>query len=291
MRPANPVVHDRDGRSSEPTGAAWGRATARSWVAMRLQRWFQSALSKNLNNHSNRFSAWASSAPFFRPAQPISGTDSTSWPGRSRRSRQSRFSSSRILTSGRLQQPLARFLQDGNHLVPPHAGEPLEEIVNRIAGLQVVEEALHRHPRADEHRRAPEDVRVRMNDRFQFHAQRLPRFPAPIKADERLRPLQRRRFDAIFPTPHSVAMTIALAKDMEDFLQEQVRAGVCADASELVNDVLRSLREQQIKPFEVTPELEAWLLTSADQPVTPLTGEDFAAIRQRVRARTPSAAS
>ena len=86
-------------------------------------------------------------------------------------------------------------------------------------------------------------------------------------------------------------MTIALAKDVEGFLQEQVRAGVCADASELVNDVLRSLREQQIKPFEVAPELEAWLLASADQPVTPLTGEDFAAIRQRVRARTPSAAS
>ena len=80
-------------------------------------------------------------------------------------------------------------------------------------------------------------------------------------------------------------MLIDLAKDVEDFLQEQVRAGVCADASELVNDVLRSVREQRQKPFEVTPELEAWLLESADQPVTPLTREDFAAVRQRVRAR------
>lgn len=86
-------------------------------------------------------------------------------------------------------------------------------------------------------------------------------------------------------------MTVALARDVEDFLADQVRAGVCADASELVNDVLRSLREQQHKPFEVTPELEAWLLAAADKPVTPLTRADFDSIRERVRARTnPSAA-
>lgn len=86
-------------------------------------------------------------------------------------------------------------------------------------------------------------------------------------------------------------MTVALAKDVEAFLADQVRAGVCADASELVNDVLRSLRGQQHKPFEVTPELEAWLLTAADKPATPLTRADFNSIRERVRARTnPSAA-
>ena len=86
-------------------------------------------------------------------------------------------------------------------------------------------------------------------------------------------------------------MTIALAKDVEDFLQNQVRAGVCADPSELVNDVIRSLSEQQQKSFEVTPELEAWLLEAADQPATPLSRADFEAVRKRVRARTPSAAS
>ena len=84
-------------------------------------------------------------------------------------------------------------------------------------------------------------------------------------------------------------MTIALAKDVEDFLQEQVRAGVCADASELANDVLRSVREQQRKPFEVTPELEMWLLQAADKPTTPLSGADFDSIRERVRVRTESA--
>ncbi|TMP97314.1 MAG: hypothetical protein E6L09_13430 [Verrucomicrobia bacterium] len=82
-------------------------------------------------------------------------------------------------------------------------------------------------------------------------------------------------------------MTIVLARDVEDFLQNQVRSGVCADPSELVNDVIRSIREQQEKPLEVTPELEAWLLEAADQPATPLTGADL----ERVRARIQSTAS
>lgn len=85
-------------------------------------------------------------------------------------------------------------------------------------------------------------------------------------------------------------MTIALATDVEEFLAEQVRAGVCANPSELVNDLLRSLREQRQKPFEVTPELEAWLLESADQAATPLVAQDFASIRQRVHARSGSPA-
>ena len=86
-------------------------------------------------------------------------------------------------------------------------------------------------------------------------------------------------------------MTVALAKDVEAFLEDQVRSGVCADASELVNDVLRSLREQQRQTFDVTPELENWLLEAADKPSTPLAKSDFDAIRARVRARTPSSGS
>jgi Arc/MetJ-type ribon-helix-helix transcriptional regulator len=86
-------------------------------------------------------------------------------------------------------------------------------------------------------------------------------------------------------------MTIAVAKDVEQFLNDQVRAGFCADASELVNDVIRSVREQRKQPFEVTPELEAWLLEAADKPTTPLTRADFDGIRERVRARGKSPAS
>jgi Arc/MetJ-type ribon-helix-helix transcriptional regulator len=80
-------------------------------------------------------------------------------------------------------------------------------------------------------------------------------------------------------------MTVALARDVEDYLQDQVRSGVCADASELVNDVIRSLRNQQQKFFDVTPELEAWLLEAADSPTTRLTAIDFLAIQGRVRSR------
>ena len=86
-------------------------------------------------------------------------------------------------------------------------------------------------------------------------------------------------------------MTVALARDVEDFLQEQVRSGNCADANELVNDLIRSVRAQQQKPFEVTPELEAWLLEAADKPATPLTEADFNAIRERSRARAKSSDS
>jgi Arc/MetJ-type ribon-helix-helix transcriptional regulator len=78
-------------------------------------------------------------------------------------------------------------------------------------------------------------------------------------------------------------MTIAVAKDVEEFLDEQVRVGACGDASNLVNNFLRSLRAQQAKSFVVTPELEAWLLEAADKPTSPLTTEDFTAIRQRER--------
>ena len=78
-------------------------------------------------------------------------------------------------------------------------------------------------------------------------------------------------------------MTIPLAKDVEAFLKDQVRSGVCADVNELVNDVLRSLREQQRTSFEVTPELETWLLEATDMPSTPLTKADFDALHARVR--------
>ena len=83
-------------------------------------------------------------------------------------------------------------------------------------------------------------------------------------------------------------MTIALTKDVEAFVENQVRAGVCPDASTLVNDVLRSLSEHQQRPFATTPELEAWLLDAADSPATPLTSADFDGIRNRVRARLKS---
>ena len=93
------------------------------------------------------------------------------------------------------------------------------------------------------------------------------------------------QFDKVRRFQHAMAVKIELTKDVEDFLEEQVRMGVCTDPSELVNDVLRSVRAQQNKPFETSPELEKWLLEAADSLVTPLTDADFAGIRARVLAR------
>ena len=84
-------------------------------------------------------------------------------------------------------------------------------------------------------------------------------------------------------------MTISLAKDVEEFLAQQVQTGACADPTELVNDVLRSVRDQQERSFEVTPALEAWLLASADKPATVLEKADFEGIRERVRQRKSAA--
>src|SRR5688572_19407685 len=134
-----------------------------------------------VSNTSKRFSASASSVPFLNPAQPMSGTDSTVWPGKSRRNRQSRFSSRRILTSGRGQQLLAKLFQHGNHLLPPHAGESFQKIVDRIPGLQVIEKALYRHARADEDRRPAQNLRVGMDDAFTFHGRSLPQGPSRFK--------------------------------------------------------------------------------------------------------------
>lgn len=86
-------------------------------------------------------------------------------------------------------------------------------------------------------------------------------------------------------------MTIALTKDVEAFVEEQVRAGVSPDASTLVNDVLRSLSEHRQPPFVVTSELEKWLVEAADSPTTPLTAADSDGIRQRVRARLNGSAA
>jgi len=78
-------------------------------------------------------------------------------------------------------------------------------------------------------------------------------------------------------------MEILLDRDMEEFLQKQVREGNIRDANGLVNDLLRAVRDQQSPFFEVTPELEAWLLEAADKPSTSLTPADFEGIRERVR--------
>ena len=47
-----------------------------------------------------------------------------------------------------------------------HAGETFEKILDGLAGLEVGEEALHRHARAFEDQRAAEDFQVGMVSAF-----------------------------------------------------------------------------------------------------------------------------
>lgn len=86
-------------------------------------------------------------------------------------------------------------------------------------------------------------------------------------------------------------MTLELAKDVEEFLQAQVESGTCEKPADLVNHVLRDLRNRQRQSLQTSAELEKWLLESADSPVSSLDSKDFAEIRHRVRQRRQDAAS
>jgi len=63
----------------------------------------------------------------------------------------------------------------------------------------------------------------------------------------RPRPGEVENLDREFATADGRPMAIELASDVEAFLQKQLRAGVGTDLGELVNDVLRSVGEQQRK--------------------------------------------
>jgi hypothetical protein len=57
-------------------------------------------------------------------------------------------------------------------LVAAHAGEVVEELVERAAGFEVVQESLDRDSCTDEDGSAAQDLRVAVDDRG--HAQRIP---------------------------------------------------------------------------------------------------------------------
>lgn len=51
-------------------------------------------------------------------------------------------------------------------------------------------------------------------------------------------------------------MRITSAKDVEACIEQQVRAGICRDAGDFVNEVLRGVRQQQEPSFEPSADLE-----------------------------------
>ena len=70
---------------------------------------------------------------------------------------------------------------------------------------------------------------------------------------------------------------------IDDFLEGQL------ELTDEVKAKLDQSRSEHGMPFEVAPELDAWLLEAADKPTTPLTKSDFDDIRERVRAKISAA--
>jgi hypothetical protein len=67
---------------------------------------------------------------------------------------------------------LSRFFQESDHLLALYAGESLEELLDRIARFQMIEQTLHRHASTSENRLAAKNFRIlRYNA---AHAARIP---------------------------------------------------------------------------------------------------------------------
>ncbi len=55
---------------------------------------------------------------------------------------------------------LSRFFQESDHLLALYAWESLEELLDRVATFQMVEQTLHRHTSATKDRLATENFRI-----------------------------------------------------------------------------------------------------------------------------------
>ena len=73
---------------------------------------------------------------------------------------------------------------------------------------------------------------------------------------------------------------VMLTGELEAFIEEKVRSGRYADASDVVRDALRALEQRE--EFE-SPELEAALLEGIDSPHHPYGPETLEKIRQAAR--------
>ena len=59
---------------------------------------------------------------------------------------------------------VARFVEHGQDLLPLHAGKAFQKVFDRVAGLDVIKEALNRHTRADKNRSPSQDVGIGADD-------------------------------------------------------------------------------------------------------------------------------
>jgi putative addiction module CopG family antidote len=81
-------------------------------------------------------------------------------------------------------------------------------------------------------------------------------------------------------------MKVELTKDLEAYVESQVRTGGYADAGEVLRDALRHLRDARSWLDNDSPALEALLLQARNGAYTPLTSDDFEAVRRRLRSRS-----
>ena len=59
---------------------------------------------------------------------------------------------------------LSRFFQESDHLLARYAGESLEELLDRIASLQMIEQTLYWNAGPSEDRLTAEDLRILRNN-------------------------------------------------------------------------------------------------------------------------------
>ena len=84
-------------------------------------------------------------------------------------------------------------------------------------------------------------------------------------------------------------MHITLTKDLTKFVTHKIRSGGYTDASEVVREALRDLRDQDDPAEYDSPELAALLLPAVRGPHRPLTPRHLAQLRRRARRGTARA--
>jgi len=101
------------------------------------------------------------SSPFVMPVHPRPATVSTLWPSSAAARSTGSCSSRRTRTS---QQCGAREIERSDRLVAFNGWKLAKKLLQSLPTLEVVEQRLYRNTCPDEYRRAPQDVRVAMQD-------------------------------------------------------------------------------------------------------------------------------
>jgi hypothetical protein len=126
-----------------------------------------------------------SRAPFRMPSQPSPRfVDTDSSPSSSASSTGNDSS-----TSTRNGHCLLRQFQGGDRLFPADRRKRVQELLERVAGLKVIEEAIHRHPSAHEDQSSAHDFGIAVDYLFRAHGVILPATYLPRRLEPSLRRL------------------------------------------------------------------------------------------------------